>query len=210
MSAGSLSVTTRVIRDPQLNDNGVNNQRVNSTLSYENSLSGDIRTLSPGDQSSEDIGGFLYVPDLTGSNAACQNASVAATGVNATTFGGIPSSYDFVAIAPWFSPQCVLAYMAQAQADGALAFIFYLPDNDMFIPPTANDGVWGLGDGGQWKSLDHYPVYAIPGEQGMDAVAALSTYSGKNVSAVPNGAMLSKIYDQNALVRLYVDIGVGT
>ncbi|KAL9095098.1 MAG: hypothetical protein Q9165_002701 [Trypethelium subeluteriae] len=209
MSAENLSITTRVIVDPHLDDDNVNGQRVNSTLSYGNSLSGNIRTLSPGEQSSEDVGGFLYVPDLTGSNAACQNASITATGVNTTDFGGIQSSYNFVAIAPWLSPQCVLAYMAQAEADGALAFIFYLPNDDMFIPPPANDDAWVLGDGGQWKSLDHYPVYAIPGEQGMNAVAALSTYSGRNISAVPNGAMLSKIYDQNALVRLYVDIGVG-
>ena len=179
------------------------------TLSYQNALSGDIRTLWTGGQAPENAQGFLYLPDLTHLNAACHNASIAATGVDTANDGGIPDSYSFIAIAPWLSAECVLAYMAKAKADAAAAFIFYLPGSGALIPPTPNNAVWDLGDGGQWKSLNHYPIYAIPGTQGVDTMTALSKYSGKNVSAVPNGNTLSGQYDSNALLRLYMDIIVG-
>ena len=99
--------------------------------------------------------------------------------------------------------------MAQAKTDGASAFIFYLPDNGTVIPPTANNGAWGLGDGGQWRSENHYPVFAIPGTQGTEVMTALSTYSGKNLSAVPNGVLLSTTYGRNALIWPFVNIGLG-
>ena len=153
--------------------------------------------------------GFLYVPDLSHSNVACQNASLAATSVNTSYTGGIPDSYPLIAVAPWFSAECVLAYMAQAGADAALALVFYLADNEILIPPAMNSAVWDLGDGGQWKSLNHYPVYAIPGAQGRNVTAALSLYSGRNLSAVPNGNLLADMYGPSALAQLFMDIVIG-
>ncbi|KAI9692321.1 MAG: hypothetical protein M1822_006552 [Bathelium mastoideum] len=208
MSAGSLNILTRVIPDPKANNGAIDEPPVNSTLSYQNDLTGDTRTLSTGGQSPEDLGGFLYVPDLTQSNTVCQNISVFSTGVITVDDGGIPDSYDLIAVAPWLSPECVLAYMAQAKADAAMAFVFYIPGSGMLIPPTANSGVWDLDDGGQWKSMNRYPVYAIPGDQGTNVVSALSRYSGRNLSAVPDGNLLSNTYAPSSLVRLYMDITV--
>ncbi|KAI9712412.1 MAG: hypothetical protein M1820_001625 [Bogoriella megaspora] len=216
MSGIGISIQTRVILDPNANNGQVQEQPINSTQQgYQNSISKAIRTLSNGDGGSSDIEGFLYVPDLSNGSepdaASCQNQSRSATNVDITPNGGIPDSYSLIAIAPWLDANCVLAYMNQAKADKAGAFIFYLPnDQSQNEPQPANDGVWRLGDGGQWKSMNPYPVYAVPGYNGHAIVKALAEYSGKNISDVPSGGNICTMYNNQSIVGLYADVDMGS
>jgi len=90
------------------------------------------------------------------------------------------------------------------------AFLFYLPNNDTGVPPLPNDNAWLLNDGGQWKTNNHFPVYAIPGAAGYQIMTALSQYSD-NVTNAPYG---SELLDSGELrpddfLRLAADIDIG-
>ena len=93
-----------------------------------------------------------------------------------------------MALAPWTTPQCVLSYL-EAARDIANGFIFYLPDTGAGIPPPVNNPVWGLNDGGSWKSQNKYPVYAIPGTTGGVIMTQLGMYSG-NLNQSTNSTLL--------------------
>ena len=116
--------------------------------------------------------------------------------------------YSLIAHAPWISPACTKSYLASAASDGANGFIFYLIDNSTSVPPTANDPIWGLGDGGRWKSQNKYPVYAVPGFDGALITQRLGQYSG-NMTEVWNGHLLTEHFDSRDYVRLYTLIGTG-
>jgi hypothetical protein len=85
--------------------------------------------------------------------------------------------------------------------------MFYLTDNGTSIPPTANDVVWGLGDGGRWKSANRFPVYAIPSRTGQTIMSHLAEYSG-NVTDVPNGHALANDWPSMDYIRLAVELDV--
>jgi len=75
-------------------------------------------------------------------------------------------------------------------------------------PPAISDPVWDLGDGGQWKTANHYPVYAVPGAIGHHMVEELTLYSG-NVTSVPFGYQLIELnVDPRNYVRIYTAITV--
>lgn len=88
----------------------------------------------------------------------------------------------------------------------AIAAIFYHPDGSTDKPPNGNDPSWNLDDGGKWKN-NPFPIYAVPGSVGSALMHALSLYSG-NMTDVPHGDELVKMYDSRNFVRLYVDIDV--
>lgn len=114
-----------------------------------------------------------------------------------------------MAIAPWISPGCTLNYLAQAQADDVQGFAFFLPNQGSAIPPKANDPAWNLGDGGQWKSVNEYPVYAISSSAASEILAASALYSG-SLLEVPFGPNLSAAgFPKSDYVRLLMEIETG-
>lgn len=72
-----------------------------------------------------------------------------------------------------------------------------------------NDPMWGLYDGGVWKSQNKYPVYAVAGQTGALMMHHLGKYSG-NMTDVENGQLLTELYDSRDYVRLYTVITTGS
>ncbi|KAF2453511.1 hypothetical protein BDY21DRAFT_292890, partial [Lineolata rhizophorae] len=186
--------------------------RANASISFEYAKNGGIRTLSAGDASPGDkVSGLLYVPLLA--SPSCESAVAPFIPPNETRRSDLPrQDYDLIALAPWTSPRCTLEFLDHAHENPfTRAFLFYLPDNRTDTPPLTNDPVWSLGDGGQWKSDNKYPVYALPGLTGAIMMNALAQYSG-NLTTVPHGHELANYYHPSAYVRLFsiVDTGSGT
>lgn len=181
-----------------------------STLSFAYSEPSNIRTLSTNTVSDgSSIGGLIYTPDLSQTDP-CYNLSTPYIPTNVTRQPNLPDTdYSLVAIAPWISPTCTLNYLASARRDPIRAFIFFLPADQGQIPPTANDAVWGLGDGGQWKRNNEYPVYAISADDAGNILRASALYSG-NMTSVPFGHLLTEQYDPRDYVRLYLNIDTGS
>ena len=175
-------------------------------ISFHTEIDSDIRTLSTnGVTSSDDIDGFLYVPDLNPSDP-CVETSKPYVPANVTRQGNLPTKdYDLVALAPWISANCTLSYLAAARSDPARAFIFYRPDHHDDRPPPINDASWTLNDGGQWKSRNRYPVYAVSGQTGDLLMTHLARYSG-NLTEVEQGHELAEWFDPRDYARLYADI----
>ena len=139
----------------------------------------------------------------------CVNQSLPYIPTNVTRQANLPhEDYRLVAIAPWFSVSCTLAYLAAARQDPIRAFIFYPVDNGTGPLPPASDQMWGLHDGGQWRSHNKYPVYAVPGRVGHTLMTHLSHYSG-NMTDVENGHFLTEMYDARDYARIYTDIKTG-
>ena len=97
--------------------------------------------------------------------------------------------------------------MSVIRADNAHGAVFFHPDNSSALPPPVSDESWSLHDGGQWKSTNGYPVYAIPGMLGTFLLNELAQYSG-NMSDVPYGSQLVGTYDPHDSVRLYARMDV--
>ncbi|EXJ59825.1 hypothetical protein A1O7_03972 [Cladophialophora yegresii CBS 114405] len=95
------------------------------------------------------------------------------------------------------------------RADEVRGAVFFHPDNSSALPPPVSDPSWTLRDGGQWKSINGYPVYAIPGMLGSFLLNELAQYSG-NMSEVPFGDELVTIYNPHDSVRLYARMDVHT
>jgi hypothetical protein len=95
------------------------------------------------------------------------------------------------------------------RADQVRGAVFFHPDNSSALPPPVSDQSWTLHDGGQWKSTNGYPVYAIPGMLGSFLLNELALYSG-NMSEVPFGEELVTIYNPHDSVRLYARMDVNS
>ncbi|KAI4284254.1 MAG: hypothetical protein L6R38_001531 [Xanthoria sp. 2 TBL-2021] len=175
------------------------------SLAYANDIRDGIRALSPNTDGDQDIKGFLYVPEYP-LDSSCIDQTSQYIPQNATRMGDIPSvDGAFIALAPWTSPECVLSlFDAVRDLD---AFIFYLPNSQPGAPPAVNDPVWGLGDGGRWKSRNKFPVYAIPGPTGTSIMTQLGLYSG-SISDAPNGSQLVQKYPYGTDARLYAAVGL--
>ena len=129
---------------------------------------------------------------------------------NATRQANLPNKdYDLVALVPWISANCTLSYLVSAASDPVRAILFYPPNNSTSEPPAVNDPMWLLNDGGAWKSNNHYPAYAIPGEVGNTLMFHLSHYSG-NMTDVEYGHNLTENHDSRDYVRMYADISTGS
>ncbi|KAI9730384.1 MAG: hypothetical protein M1834_005894 [Cirrosporium novae-zelandiae] len=209
MTASSISTFTLDFSDPQWTGSFLHQTRVNESISFHLDIDENLRTLSRNGDSS-DLAGFLYVPDIPDTDS-CYNISKPYV-FNATHRSDLPSfNHSLIAFAPWISSECTHAFLdaARTTRPGFIsAFITYLPDNGSSQPPTANDEVWNLHDGGRWKSQNDYPVYAIPSDEGESMMSALGDYSG-NMTSVPNGHELTEVYDSRDYVRLYTQITVG-
>ncbi|KAI9805888.1 MAG: hypothetical protein M1825_000502 [Sarcosagium campestre] len=175
-------------------------------ISYSLDVDTNVRTLSTNTAGNgARIDGLLYVPDLAPSDP-CFNVSKQYVPLNTTRRSNLPiMDYDLIAVAPWISPNCTLSYLAAARQDPARAFIFYLTDHGEGELPLANKPQWGLDDGGQWKSNNPYPVFAIPGSKGDDLMRNLAHYSG-NLTDVDHGHDLASFFDPRDFARLYTVI----
>ncbi|KAJ9628744.1 hypothetical protein H2203_002646 [Taxawa tesnikishii (nom. ined.)] len=198
MSAIDFQVITLVFPDPTLYPGAQGNfQRVNSSVSFSEFISGTIRTLSTNTATQGvDVSGLLYTPDLAADDP-CVNASAPYVPANVTRQSDLPDTdYDLIAIAPWrpIGPYPRLS--------------LFLPNQGSSLPPTANDAVWSLGDGGQWKSENRFPVYAVPTNEATLLMYQSSLYSG-NMTDVPYGHALTETYDSRDYVRLFMNIDTG-
>lgn len=179
-------------------------QLVPGNLSFHYQQNGNVRTLSSGYSPPPSMG-FLYFPTLT---ATCAGASDVPE--NVTVLSDLPLRVPKIAIAPWVSPACTLDYLNSAPSNTITAFVFYLPDQANSPLPAANDAVWSLGDGGHWKSVTNYPVYAVATQVGELILTQMAYYSG-NISTVPYGSQLidDQGYSPDAYIRLLIDISTG-
>ncbi|EXJ84901.1 hypothetical protein A1O3_05576 [Capronia epimyces CBS 606.96] len=161
-----------------------------------------IRTLSPNNpQNYDTIVGLLYVPELPAANP-CDNSTRALIPTNVTTRADLPpGTWPLFALAPWTEPACVLSYLTVMRDDGVNGALFFHPGNDNAQPPPVSDPSWSLQDGGQWKSANPYPVYAVPGMLGSYLLNLLVQYSG-NISQIPNGHELVEMYDPHDTIRV--------
>jgi len=184
--------------------------RPQSNISFHLYQDSNIRTLSTNTADDGDtLEGLLYVPDLDRSDP-CRNISRPYVTHNTTRQSNLPpTDYSLIALAPWISANCTLSYLAAARADPARAFVFFPTDNSTDQPPPMNDPMWGLHDGGAWKSQNKYPVYAVPGQTGALLMHHLGKYSG-NMTDVENGHLLTEMYDSRDYVRLYTVITTGS
>jgi hypothetical protein len=142
-------------------------------VAFNFALDSNVRTLNSA-YSPPSSRGLLYVPNLSG---VCAQSLPQ----NVTRYKNLPVNTDpIVGIAPWISPSCTLNYLQAASNDLVSALVFYIPDQTN--PPLAPAGsaTWDLGDGGHWRSVTAYPVYAIASQVGEMAVAQLALYSGNN------------------------------
>lgn len=177
-----------------------------ANISYRYSLTDNIRTLS-GHDASASIQGLLHVPQL--SSTDCQTAESKLIPANVTRQSNLPNNdWNLVGLAPWISPDCVQEYLATSRGLQTRALLFYIPDNGTGTPPTMNEPVWGLGDGGAWKTQNSFPVYAIPGAIGNQIMTELALYSG-NITDVPYGHDLAEGFSPDGYVRLYTQIDTG-
>ena len=149
-----MQVITLAFADPDTTPPGQQTefQRINSSISYTSLNSFNIRTLSTNSANAgTDVTGLLYTPDLIDGDP-CINASAPYVPSNVTRQANLPDTdFDLIAVAPWISPECTLAYLSAAQQDPVRGFIFFPPDNSTDEPALANSQQWSLGDGGKWK-----------------------------------------------------------
>jgi hypothetical protein len=181
-----------------------------SSISYQTSLRDTIRTLSttttvPGG----DVSGFLYTPTLP-ANSGCDVVDQYVP-ENATRSENLPHtmSIGFIAIAPWISPTCTMAFLNAAKNDPVRGMLFYRPDNSSDSPPDESSAIWSLGDGGKWKSAFKFPVYVIPGKNGAEILAQTVFYRG-NLTDVPHGHEIANQFPADWYVRLAASVDIGT
>lgn len=211
MSGTSLQAFPLILPNPEWSTS-TTSYRVNSSLAFTyTSQFSTLQTLSvSGASPGSEITGLLYVPVLNHTDS-CLDASAPYVPKNVTRRANLPhtTTNQYVAIAPWLSPDCVQQYLATARQDHIRAFVFFLPDNGTSQPPGKEDSIWALGDAGAWKTDNRFPVYAIPGSDGLFLTNELAKYSG-NMTDVPNGNDLIETgYDPRDYVRVYVDIDTG-
>jgi hypothetical protein len=126
---------------------------------------------------------------------------------NATRLSNLPqeTNYALVAFAPWFSPTCMLEYFQSARNSPVKAFLVYQPGTSAMMPPPMNDVSWGLGDGGQWKSANNFPTYALMSVSGGIIAEQLSLYSG-NITDAPHAEELVSLFSPADYVRLWATV----
>ncbi|RYP89800.1 hypothetical protein DL770_004094 [Monosporascus sp. CRB-9-2] len=182
---------------------------LSSQLAYSEHLTENMTTLSPsyGPTKNDIIQGLMYVPSLE-SEDPCHEVASAYIPQNVTRQGNLPmSNYNMVALAPWINAECALSYFAAVRRDSLRALLVYHPDADALQPPDADDSIWDLGDGGNWKRQYHFPVYAVSSAAGHRMMQQLSLYSG-DLSEVPFGSDITTTYhpDPSDYVRVWTEL----
>ena len=180
-----------------------------SQVAYEHRFGTNLTTLTTTDADTLDgtIQGLLYVPDIEG-HAACENLQYDFIPPNVTRRDNLPpTNYNLIALAPWFSIDCTQAYLASARLDPIRAFIFYKPNNSTNKPQEVDSPVWNLDEDGSWKSVNRFPVFAVPGLEGQQMMDQLSLYSG-NVTEIPHGDEITDLYGPNPrdYVRIWTEL----
>ncbi|KAL8802723.1 MAG: hypothetical protein Q9182_003621 [Xanthomendoza sp. 2 TL-2023] len=198
MAASSIDTFVVVLQDPR-ESSGTKPAAFQQDTTNENIVQA-FRVLSTNTNGNQDIQGLLYVPDYPGSSP-CTDQTSQYIPENVTRRNILPSAENKIALAPWTSPECVLSLL-EVVGNAVEAFIFYLPNSQEGPPPAANDRVWGLGDGGSWKSSNKFPVYALPGPTGSSIMTQLGQYSG-SMSDAPNGSQLAQEHAKGSLARMY-------
>ncbi|OAG01162.1 uncharacterized protein CC84DRAFT_1128588 [Paraphaeosphaeria sporulosa] len=207
MSAESINIITIDFPDPdrtEIIDDRID--RLASNESFEFPVQ-NIQTLSSkGVERGDDPYGLLYIPALQ--TDECRDSEKDYVPENATRLANLPynAGYALIAVAPWFSPNCMKEYFTTARNEPVKAFIVYQPDPDSTaMPPETNDQVWAMNDGGSWQYSNQFPTYAVPGASGYLITSQMSNYSG-NISTVPYGDSLSKQYSETDYIRLWAKV----
>ena len=206
-AATSMQIVTLAFSNPEWAGADVDFERVNGSISFQDLITFDIRTLSTGaGPPGSDLTGLIYTPDLPPDFDQCREASAPYVPANVTRQANLPDvNYDLVGVAPFLSPECVQAYMQAAREDPIRALVFFPPDNSTAPPPEPDDPYWALGDDGNWRKNTGFALYAISGDTGNRLLKASSEYSG-NMTDVPWGSELTEIYDVRDYVRLFARV----
>ncbi|CUS12045.1 unnamed protein product [Tuber aestivum] len=206
MSAHSLYASVLILPNPQLSspEHLAQVPRVKKNITFAIDISTNIRTLHTGVASrGDDISGLLYVP-MVNETAACHGIS--SVPANVTHKDDLPDAiYDLIALAPWVTRNCSTRYLKAAQVDASVVkgFIFYLDDRAAKIP-EAKDPYW---DGVPYDSFE-FPIYAIPGGDGIPLLEKVAEYSG-NMSEVWEARNLTSYYDPRDFARVYMEVDTG-
>ena len=184
---------------------------VQGQIAYEETIQTNITTLIPtnADAVNGMIQGLLYVPSLNLS-PSCASQESSWIPQNVTRLSNLPPSSNLlVAIAPWFSRECALAYLNSARLDRIRAMIFFQANNSTNKPDDVNSQDWNLDDDGEWKEMNNFPVYAVPGLNGYEMLQKLSLYSG-NISSIPHGSEIQSMYGPNPgdYVKIWTELSV--
>jgi hypothetical protein len=184
---------------------------LNDSVSFTYHLPSNVQTLSTkGVDGGTDPYGILYVPDLY--TDGCKSEEAEHVPANATRLADLPAgkNYALIAVAPWYSPQCMIEYFTAARRVTTKAIFVYQPGQSNAKPPVLNDPSWDLQDGGGWQRANTFPTYALSSMTGGVIMQQLSQYSG-NLTNVPHGAQLAQDYDHTDYIRLWasVDTDIG-
>lgn len=169
-------------------------------------MPGNIRTLSTKGVDGTDPYGILYVPGL--SSDGCKSEERLHVPANATRLANLPAgkNYALIAVAPWFSAQCMLEYFAAARQASTKGLYIYQLGQGNDEPPVLNDPSWSLNDGGGWQRANTFPTYALPTTTGDIIMYQLTLYSG-NLTTVPHGDELAQSLDKTDYIRLWSTVG---
>ncbi|KAK7751161.1 hypothetical protein SLS62_006845 [Diatrype stigma] len=127
---------------------------------------------------------------------------------NVTRRANLPmTNYNLVALAPWINTECTKSFFASVKKDSLRALLVYQPDGDTSQPPDAKDAVWDFEDGSDWRTSNHFPVYAISSAAGDRMMRQLSLYSG-DLSQVPFGSNITSTFhpDPADYVRVWTEL----
>ncbi|KAI9171647.1 RING finger protein [Paramyrothecium foliicola] len=199
--SGANTVPTTIVR---------NITALSSQLAYQDSIFENLTTLSTtnADTLNGVIRGLIYVPDVQGV-AACDVQQYDFIPRNVTRQADLPPmSYPLIALAPWFSQDCTMAYLAAAAFDPLRAFIFYkAASNSTNKPQEADSPVWDLDDDGAWRKQNKFPIFAIPSLEGQKLMRQMSYYSG-SIEDTPHGEEITSLYGPNPrdYVRIWTEL----
>ncbi|POR36130.1 Putative RING finger membrane protein, partial [Tolypocladium paradoxum] len=184
-------------------------QEHHQLVGYEARISTNLTTLTTNSIEKLDgkFGGLLFIPQVT-AVPSCDAQQYDFIPRNVTRRQQLPpGNFNVIAIAPWFSIECTLAYLRSAGQGSIRGFIFYKPNNSTNKPQEVDSPVWNLEDGGAWRKNNRFPIFAVPGLEGHRLVTQLSLYSG-TVNQVPHGEEISQLYgpNPNDYVRIWTDL----
>ncbi|KAH8728485.1 hypothetical protein GQ44DRAFT_737684 [Phaeosphaeriaceae sp. PMI808] len=207
MSAQRIGIFTIAFPDPYaINYDNNKFTTINDSLSFQYRIFNNIQTLSTkGIDTSSDPYGILYVPDLH--TDSCIEEERKHILPNVTRLANLPASknYALIAVAPWYSPQCMIEYFTAARKAPTKALLVYQPGQSDTKPPVLNDPSWNLEDGGSWQRANTFPTYALTSITGANIMTQLARYSG-NVTSIPHAEELDDILEPSDYVRLWATV----
>jgi hypothetical protein len=130
---------------------------------------------------------------------------------NATRLANLPpgKNYALIAVAPWYSAQCMSEYFEAARQAPTKGIFVYQPNQGDARPPVLNDPSWNLQDGGSWQRANSFPTYALTSKNGGDIMKQLGLYSG-NLTDAPFGPQLAQDLDKTDYVRLWASTSISS